>query len=136
MSKFKCDFPGCDKEFDAAIALSGHQRSHKKESEPVQVKAEGPVNKMVEIMIHHQEGEAEYVPVNILGKDVKINPHWLIQRGKWEKVPEIVLQSLNEAVIETDEYLPKDDNTPGSFSVRKISMPRFAVSSRPVQAEG
>jgi len=26
--KFKCDFPGCDKKFTLAVALSGHRRSH------------------------------------------------------------------------------------------------------------
>ncbi len=29
---FKCDFPGCDREFTAEIALVGHKRSHKVKS--------------------------------------------------------------------------------------------------------
>ena len=139
--KFKCKV--CNLEFDIPVALAGHMRSHsveevnKANQAPTPSLPENKPIEMVEIMIHHQDGESEYVPVNILGRDVKINPHWLFQRGQWVKVPRLVLEVLNQAVIETSEYTPKtggvsDDNTPNHFNIRDVSYARYAVSSRPV----
>lgn len=120
--KYKCEVNGCDAEFNVAIALEGHKKSHRKEAQKECTK---------EIKIFHQEGEADSVQVAMHGKDTP-NTNWQIRRGEWVTVPDAVINVLNDAVIETAEFV-EDPNVPGKFTRRPIQKQRYHFQVRDIR---
>lgn len=128
----KCDI--CKKSFKIAAALKSHNtRFHgegKSKVSPVPiepVKGKMPDNvvtltakqpKKVKLMIHHVEGELDYVFVNITGKDVKVKGSpFRITRGVFVDVPEEVVNVLQDAIVETFRYDQETNkNIPVSYT--------------------
>lgn len=118
MPEFKCEI--CGKEFDIAVALAGHMRSHQEK----EVKTESVPQFKKEIMLHQVEGEPGSVEVIVQGKRSQL------QKGVWiSDVKDEVVEVLRNAVVETSEYV-EVPNMPGQFTMKPVSYVRYPFSER------
>ncbi len=83
----------------------------------------------IDIKIHKTEEMPDRVFVGINGVSFSI------ESGVWVLVPKALFEILENAKTETKAYTP-DPLIPNQYAINEVTIPRFAVSTRPVKPAG